>query len=60
MYIRWLGAFRKGTNSSVFSSIEFELSRQTPFACERIRKGEKSHILLRSRERDDMHAMQGL
>ena len=47
MFVRWLGAFRKGTNSSVFSSIEFELSRQTPFACERIRKGEKSHIFAR-------------
>lgn len=47
MYVRWLGAFRKGTNSSVYSSIIFELSRQTPFACERIRKGEKTHIFAR-------------
>lgn len=47
MYVRWLGAFRKGTNSSVYSSVKFELSRQTPFACERIRKGEKSHVFAR-------------
>lgn len=47
MYIRWLGAFRKGTNSSVYSSVKFELSRQTPFACERIRKGDKSKIFAR-------------
>lgn len=47
MYIRWLGAFRKGTNSSVYSSVKFELIRKTPFACERIRKGEKSHIFAR-------------
>ena len=47
MYVRWLGAFRKGTNSSVYSSIKFELNRQTPFACEKIRKGEKSHISAR-------------
>ena len=47
MYVRWLGAFRKGTNSSVYSSVKFELNRQTPFACEKIRKGEKSHIFAR-------------
>ena len=47
MFVRWLGAFKKGTNSSVYSSIEFELSRKTPFACEKIRKGEKSHIFAR-------------
>lgn len=47
MYVRWLGAFRKGTNSSVYSSVKFELSRQTPFACERIRKGDKSNIFAR-------------
>ena len=45
MYVRWLGAFRKG--SSVYSSVKFELNRQTPFACEKIRKGEKSHIFAR-------------
>ena len=47
MFIRWLGAFRKGTNSSVYTSVKFELSRQTEFACEKIRKGEKSHIFAR-------------
>lgn len=47
MFVRWLGAFRKGTNSSVYSSVKFELSRQTEFACEKIRKGEKSHIFAR-------------
>ena len=47
MFIRWLGAFRKGEKSSVRSSIEFELSRQTPFACERIRKGGKTQIFAR-------------
>lgn len=47
MYVRWLGAFRKGTNSNVYSSVKFELSRQTPFACEKIRKGEKSHVFAR-------------
>ena len=41
MFVRWLGAFRKGTNSSVYSSVKFELSRQTEFACEKIRKGRK-------------------
>ena len=47
MFVRWLGAFKKGTNSSVYSSIIFELSRQTPFACEKIRKGDKSKIFAR-------------
>ena len=47
MFVRWLGAFKKGTNSSVYSSIVFELSRQTPFACEKIRKGDKSKIFAR-------------
>lgn len=45
MYVRWLGAFRKGTNSNVYSSVKFELSRQTPFACEKIRKGRKAMYL---------------
>ena len=47
MFVRWLGAFRKSSDSSVYSSVKFELSRQTPFACEKIRKGEKSHIFAR-------------
>lgn len=46
MFIRWLGAFKKGT-SNVYSSIEFEINRQTVFACEKIRKGEKSKIFAR-------------
>lgn len=47
MFIRWLGAFRSVKDSSVYTSIQYELNRQTPFACERIRKGEKSHIFAR-------------
>ena len=47
MYVRWLGAFRKGANSSVYSSVKFELNRQTPFACEKIKKGGKSQIKAR-------------
>ena len=47
MFVRWLGAFRKGKESSVYSSISFEMNRQTPFACEKIRKGDKSKIFAR-------------
>lgn len=49
MYVRWLGAFRKGTNSNVYSSVKFELSRQTPFACEKIRKGGEKPCICQSR-----------
>lgn len=44
MFVRWLGAFRKNSKEIVYSSIKFEMSRQTPFACEKIRKGGKSQI----------------
>ena len=47
MFVRWLGAFRSVKDSSVYTSIKFEVERETPFACERIRKGEKSHIFAR-------------
>lgn len=47
MFVRWLGAFRSVKDSSVYTSIKFEIERETPFACERIRKGEKSHIFAR-------------
>ena len=47
MFVRWLGAFRSVKDSSVYTSIQYEMSRQTPFACERIRKGDKSHIFAR-------------
>lgn len=36
MFVRWLGAFRKGS-SSLAESIEFEISRKTESACERFR-----------------------
>lgn len=44
MFVRWLGAFNKKNNSSIYSSIKFELSRQTSFPCEKIRNGEKSNV----------------
>ena len=47
MFVRWLGAFRSVKDSSVYTSISYEMNRQTAFACERIRKGEKSHIFAR-------------
>ena len=36
MFVRWLGAFRKGS-SSLAESISFEISRKTESACERFR-----------------------
>ena len=47
MFIRWLGAFRSVKDSSLYTSIKFEVERQTPFACERIRKGCKTQIKAR-------------
>ena len=47
MYVRWIGAFRSVQGSSVYSSIKFEMERQTPFACEKIKKGGKSQIKAR-------------
>lgn len=47
MFVRWIGAFRSVKGSSVYSSIEFELNRQTPFACEKIKKGGKTQIAAR-------------
>ena len=47
MFIRWIGAFRSVKGSSVYSSIQYEMNRQTPFACERIRKGDKTQIFAR-------------
>ena len=47
MFVRWLGAFRSVKDSSICTSIKFELERQTPFACEKIKKGGKSQIKAR-------------
>lgn len=47
MFVRWLGAFRSVKDSSIYTSIRFELERQTPFACEKIKKGGKSQIKAR-------------
>lgn len=47
MYVRWIGAFRSVKGSSVYSSIKFEMERQTPFACEKIKKGGKTQIAAR-------------
>jgi beta-phosphoglucomutase len=47
MFVRWIGAFRKKTQESVYSCIKFDMHRQTVFACEKIRKGDKSNIFAR-------------
>ena len=47
MFVRWIGAFRKMSKESVYSCIKFEMHRQTVFACEKIRKGDKSNIFAR-------------
>ena len=47
MFVRWIGAFRSVKDSSVYTSIQYEINRQTPFACEKIKKGGKSHIKAR-------------
>ena len=47
MFVRWLGAFRSVKDSSLYTSIKFEVERQTPFACEKIKKGGKSKIKAR-------------